>query len=149
MYTVLCECCKVNIPSKHAGSDPEAFWLRPVMAVTASLQLESGRRVYAGSDFPHPFQFRCSAEGMDHTAQNRPGTDLDGLVRVWSGSKPVCRNHRSRFLAGRNCPATSFPLSDSVPFFHRHPRFQGFKVLLSFWPLGARKRSYIRTRHSL
>ena len=28
-------------------------------------------------------------------------------------------------------------------------RFQGFKVLLSFWPLGARKRSYIRTRHSL
>ena len=27
--------------------------------------------------------------------------------------------------------------------------FQGFKVLLSFWPLGARKRSYIRTRHSL
>ena len=23
------------------------------------------------------------------------------------------------------------------------------KVLLSFWPLGARKRSYIRTRHSL
>ena len=27
---------------------------------------------------------------------------------------------------------------------------QGFlKVLLSFWPLGARKRSYIRTRHSL
>ena len=26
---------------------------------------------------------------------------------------------------------------------------QGFKVLLSFWPLGAKKRSYIRTRHSL
>ena len=26
---------------------------------------------------------------------------------------------------------------------------QGFKVLLSFLPLGARKRSYIRTRHSL
>ena len=26
---------------------------------------------------------------------------------------------------------------------------QGFKVLLSFWPLGARKRSYIRTQHSL
>ena len=28
-------------------------------------------------------------------------------------------------------------------------KYQGFKVLLSFWPLGARKRSYIRTRHSL
>ena len=29
------------------------------------------------------------------------------------------------------------------------PNFKVFKVLLSFWPLGARKRSYIRTRHSL
>ena len=28
-------------------------------------------------------------------------------------------------------------------------KFQGFKVLLSFLPVGARKRSYIRTRHSL
>ena len=28
-------------------------------------------------------------------------------------------------------------------------QFQGFKVLLSFLPLGDRKRSYIRTRHSL
>ena len=27
--------------------------------------------------------------------------------------------------------------------------FKVFKVLLNFWPLGARKRSYIRTRHSL
>ena len=27
--------------------------------------------------------------------------------------------------------------------------FQGFKILLSFLPLGARKRSYIRTRQSL
>ena len=30
-------------PSKHAGSDPEAFWLRPVMAITASVQPESAR----------------------------------------------------------------------------------------------------------
>jgi len=27
---------------------------------------------------------------------------------IWSGSKLVCRNHRARFLAGRNRPATSF-----------------------------------------
>ena len=53
-------------PSTHAGSDPEAaFWLRPVMAVTASEQ---------------PFQFRFSKQGMDHIAQNRPGSDLDGLA---------------------------------------------------------------------
>ena len=29
-----------------------------------------------------------------------------------SGSKPMCRNYRTLFLAGRNRPATSFPLSD-------------------------------------
>ena len=34
----------------------------------------------------------------------------------------MCTNHRARFLAGRNRPATSFPLSDSVPFFHRRSR---------------------------
>ena len=50
----------------------------------------------------------------------RPGQGL--AKRIWSGSKPVCRNHRARFLAGRNRPATSFPLSDSVAFFHRCPR---------------------------
>ena len=40
---------------------------------------------------------------------------------VWSGSKPMCRNHRAQFLAGRNRSASSFPLSDPVIFFHRHP----------------------------
>ena len=113
-------------PGKHAGSDPEAFWLWPVMAITASVQPESGRIVYAESNFPHPFQFRYSKEGMDHVVQNRPGSELDGLVkglakRIWSGSKPVCRNHLARFWAGRNRPATSFPSSDSVPSFHRRP----------------------------
>ena len=45
--------------SKHAGSDPEAVWLRPVTAITASVQPQSGRIVYyARSDFPHPFQLR-------------------------------------------------------------------------------------------
>ena len=72
-----------TLPSKHAGSDQEAFWLRPVMAIADSMQPESARIVYAGSDFPHPFQLRFSKEGMDHVVQNRPGSDLDGLVRVW------------------------------------------------------------------
>ena len=36
-----------------------------------------------GSDFPHPIQFRFSKEGMDRIVHNRPGSDLDGLVRVW------------------------------------------------------------------
>ena len=135
-----------QFPSKHAGSDPEEFWLRLVVAITASVQPESARIVYATSDFPHPFQFRFSEEGMDHTVQDRPGSSLDGLVKVWpnldglvkvwpnldglvkvgpnaSGpeAKPVYRNHRARFLAGCNRPATSFPLSDSVRFVHRRP----------------------------
>ena len=40
--------------------DLEAFYLRPVMAITASVQPESSRIVYVGSDFPHPFQLRFS-----------------------------------------------------------------------------------------
>ena len=32
--------------------------IRPVMANTASVQHESGRIVYAVSDYPHPIQFR-------------------------------------------------------------------------------------------
>ena len=44
-----------------------------------------------------------------------PGQSL--AKRFWSGSKPVCRNHLARFLAGRKRSATSFLLSDSVPFF--------------------------------
>ena len=73
----------IKAPSKHAGSDPEAFWLRPVMAITASVQPEMGRIVYAGSNFPHLFPFRFCKDGMDHIVQNRPGSDVDGLVRVW------------------------------------------------------------------
>ena len=113
-------------PSKHAGSDPEAFWLQPVMAITASVQPESGRIVYAGSDFPHPSQFRFSEKGMGFTVQ-KPGPNLDSLVRVWPNSSGLkarwcaCRNHRTRLLAGRNRPATSFPFSDSAAFFHRCP----------------------------
>ena len=53
------------------------------MAITASVQPELGRIVYAGSDFPHPLQLRFFKEGMDHTVQNRPVSDLDGLVRIW------------------------------------------------------------------
>ena len=52
----------------------------------------------------------------------RSGWPGQGLAkRIWSGSKPVCRNHLARFLEGHNQSTTGFPLSDSVPFFHRHP----------------------------
>ena len=53
--------------------------------------------------------------------QNRPGFDLDGLVRVWpnyisSESKRVCRNHLARFLAGRNRPGSDLVPADCARF---------------------------------
>ena len=81
--------CLAVKPCKHAGSDWEAFWLRSVMAITTSVQPESGRIVYAGSDFPHPILSRSSKEDPDHVVQNLPRSDLGGLGRFWpNGSGP-------------------------------------------------------------
>ena len=44
---------------------------------------ESGQIIYAGSDFLHPVWFLSSKEGPDHTVQNWPRSDLDGLFRFW------------------------------------------------------------------
>ena len=74
------------------------------MAITASVQLESGKTVDAGSDSTHPFQFRFSKEGKDHAKPTRIRSGWPGQFlakRIWSGSKLVCRNHRASFLAGR------------------------------------------------
>ena len=108
-------------PSKHAGSDPEAFLLRPFMAITASVQAESGRiAYYARSDFPHPFQYRFSEEGMDHTVQNRPGSHLKGLVRVWPNT--------SSLEASQRCAGTIWPgfwqnATGPLPVSHFQTRF--------------------------
>ena len=98
-----------QLPSKHAGSNPEAFrahgqlWpLRPVCSQNR-----------AGLCMSDPtFRFRSSKDRPYHIVQNRPGSDLDGLVRVWpngsgvpeSGSKPVCRNHGVRFWQNSTNP---------------------------------------------
>ena len=110
------------IPSKHARSNPEAFWLWPVMAITASMQPELGRIVYARSDFSHPFQLHFSKEGMDHIVQNRPGSDLDGLVRVWpNASGPEASGVQESLGpgSGRTQPALyqfpTFRLSSVLP----------------------------------
>ena len=111
----------IKQPSKQAGSDPEAFWLRPVMG---SIQPELGQIVYAGSDFTHPFQLRFSKKAWITLCK----TDPDLIWMAWSGLgqthlvwKLVCRNHLARFPAGHNRPTTRFPLSDSVSYFHRRP----------------------------
>lgn len=70
-----------HYPSKHAGSNLETF------LVMASVQPESGRDVYAGSDFPHLIRFHSSKKrGLDHIVQNQPGSDLDGQVQFWSNA---------------------------------------------------------------
>ena len=62
------------------------------MAIVASVQPESGRsisRIRLPASVSAPF----SKEGTDHIVQNRPGSDLDGLVRVWphvSGLEASC-----------------------------------------------------------
>ena len=60
-----------------------AFWLWPVVAIMASVQPESGRVICTRSDFLHPIQFGSSKKGLDHHAQNQPGSDLDDPVRFW------------------------------------------------------------------
>ena len=45
------------------------------------MQPESGRTVYAESDFPHPFQLRFSKEGMVILCK----TDPDLIWMAWSG----------------------------------------------------------------
>ena len=118
-------CYALYHPSKHAGSDSEAFWLRPVMAIMASVQPESARIVYLGSNFPHPIRFRFSKEGLNPTVQNRPGSDLDDLVRFWpNASGPEASRCARTAGPGFWQNATSplrFPVSDSVAFFHRRP----------------------------
>ena len=110
----------MKLPSKHAGSHPETFWLRPVTDITASVQPESGRIVHAGSDFPHPFQFRSSKEGKDHTVQNRHGSHLHGLVRVWPNSSGL---EASRYV-GIIWPGLWQDATGALPVSHFQTRFR-------------------------
>ena len=106
-------------PLKMSDPIQKRFLLRLVMAITANLQPESGRIVYAGSDFPHPFQPRFSKEGMDHIVQNRPGSDLDGLVRVWLNAYGL----ETRWCAGISKPGFCQNATGPLPVSHFQTRF--------------------------
>ena len=72
-------------PSKHAGSDLEAYWLRPVMAITASVQPESARMVYTRSIL---CQIRHPASVSIPFFQRRHGSYCAKPTRIrcgWSG----------------------------------------------------------------
>ena len=65
--------------NSNAGYDSEAFWLGPYMAITVSMQPESGCTLYARSDFLHPVRFHFSKEGPGGKKIKK--SNLDGLVR--------------------------------------------------------------------
>ena len=92
-----------------------------------------------------PFCQRRHGSQCAKPTRIRSGWRGQGLVkRFWSESKLVCIKHRAWFLAGRNRPATSFPLSNSVAFFQRRHTVQnqpGSDLVLTdcvkFWPNGS------------
>ena len=100
------------VPSKHAGSDSEVFWLWP----------ESGRTILAGSDFLYPIQLHSAKEYRAILAQIRSGGPAQVLAKcVGSRSKPVSINHQAWFWQNATGPLPVSPLSDLVVFFHRWP----------------------------
>ena len=90
------------------------------MAITVSVQPKSGRTVYTGSHFPYPIQFHFSKEGMDLIVQNRPGSDMDGLVRVWQNASGLEASQFARFIRRGFCQDATSPL----PAFHFQTRLQ-------------------------
>ena len=83
MFTIL------DVPSNHAGFDSEAFWLRPVMAITASVQPELGRNRVC--------RIRLSASVSAPFFQRKCKTDPDPMWMSWSG---FGQTHRVRKLVG-------------------------------------------------
>ena len=79
-------------------------------------------------------------------------SDLAEMLTI-AAAKPEFHSSANRDFAvttqvlNRQTGKTDLQLQNELLFYTT--RFQCFKVLLSFLPLGARKRSYIRTRHSL
>ena len=90
------------------------------MAITASVQPESARIAYAGSNFPHTFQFLFFKEGMGHIVQNQPGSDLDGLVIVW----PNASGLEASWCAGITWPGFWQDATSPLPVSHFQTRFR-------------------------
>ena len=112
------------MPSKHAGSYPEAFWLRPVMAITASVQPESARVVF----MPDPTScIRFDSVFPKKTRITLRKTNADPIWMVWSGPgqtpylvrKQVGVQESSGLASGRMQPAryqfSTFNLGSVLP----------------------------------
>ena len=76
-------------------------------------------RIHFSFVFPKKAQIILRKTNQDPGWMAWPGRSL--VKHIWSGSKLGYRTHWPLFLAGHNWPATSSPLSDLVPYFHRRP----------------------------
>ena len=77
------------------------------------------------TDMPDPishirFSSVFQKEGMDHNVQHRPGSDLDGLVRVWPNASSLVA---SRY-AGIIGPGFWQNATSPLPVSHFHTRFR-------------------------
>ena len=86
----------------------------------ACSQNRAGSYNYAESDFPHPFQLRFCKEGMDHIVPDRPGSDLDALVRVW----PNAPGLEASRCAGIIWPGFWQDATGPLPVSHFQTRFR-------------------------
>ena len=83
------------------GPSFSAFWLRSVIAITASVRPKSGRiicRIRLPASDLVPFYQRRPGSYREKTSRIRSGWPGQALAeRIWTESKLVCKNHRARF----------------------------------------------------
>ena len=91
---------KASYGSTHARSDSEVVWLRPVMAIMASMQPESGQIVYAVRFWPgitgpgYGQHFWADPDGMKTTSGMSTGILLlntDTLLHFYLTHQPSAR----------------------------------------------------------
>ena len=80
------------------------------MAIMARVQPESGWIVYAWSNSTRPIQFCFFKEDVDHIVQNRPRSDLDGLVRIWPNTSGLEASQYARIIQPNFWQHTTSPL---------------------------------------
>ena len=124
------------------------------------MQPDSGRMVHAGSAFSHPIRFLSSKEGQDHIVQNRPGSDLDGLVRFGPNASGPEASRGARIIRPGfwqnptgQLPVSHFqtplPSSTDGPDHFVHNRPGSILVLnhcVRFWPNGSGPERSVCTR---
>ena len=122
----------------YTGSDPEAFWLGPSRSACS--------QNWAGSHMPHPtFRIRFGSIFAKKAlniiiVQNRPGSDLDGLVRFWPNASGPEASRCSRIIGpgtGRTQPARyqfhTFRLGSVLPQTARIHCVQTIPDPIWFW----------------